>query len=362
MNMQASLSSLLCSLSATFRRVVIVHEPLTSFASHAAALLPNGCVSTCFKLSLSFHWDEKQNSDKPRPSQAVLDMILTPFEDICTQNFLDFVKQQETDTAVEAGILLNTCRLIDGEFIDLFAREPEFQQEKIFAIGPTFPVVAAKAAGDPRHWCMEWLDQQPLASVVYVSFGTMSSISDKQIEQLAIGLKDSRQRFIWVLRDADTGDIFAAVGDKNQRKLPLGFEETIEGVGIVVRDWVPQLDILAHPSTSSFMSHCGWNSCMESFTMGVPIIAWSMHSDQPRNALMVTDYLKVGVMVREWAQREETVQAAQIEQSIRRLMVQLEGQEIRRRSKSLSEGIRQAVEEGGSSREDFKSFLAYVTR
>ncbi|RVX09693.1 Zeatin O-xylosyltransferase [Vitis vinifera] len=43
------------------------------------------------------------------------------------------------------------------------------------------------------------------------------------------------------------------------------------GLGMVVRDWAPPLEILGHVSTGGFMSHCGWNSCMESITMGVPI-------------------------------------------------------------------------------------------
>jgi len=364
-HMKVPLSSLLFSLSATFRRVVIVHEPLTSFASHAAAMLPNIesfrflCVPAYFNLSYSLLWNDKHIADGPRPSKAVLDMILAPFEDECTEEFFNFAKQQDTDTTIEAGWLINTCRLIEGEFIDLLA---QYQNKKLFAIGPTFPVSTVKATDGQPHHCVEWLDKQPLASVIYVSFGTLSTISDEQIEQLAIGLKHSGQRFLWVLRDADRGNIFAAEDDGNRRKLPLGFEETTEGVGIVVTDWVPQLEILSHPSTGSFMSHCGWNSCMESFTMGVPIIAWPMHSDQPRNALVVTEYLKVGVLVREWAQRAATVQAEQIEESIRRVMVLDEGQEIRRRIKTLSEGIRQSVMEGGSSREELNSFIAHITR
>lgn len=51
----------------------------------------------------------------------------------------------------------------------------------------------------------------------------------------------------------------------------------MEGAGIVIRDCVPQLEILGHQSTGGFMNHSGWNSCMESISMGVPIAAWPMH-------------------------------------------------------------------------------------
>ncbi|KAL2941172.1 Zeatin O-glucosyltransferase [Bienertia sinuspersici] len=76
-------------------------------------------------------------------------------------------------------------------------------------------------------------------------------------------------------------------GKLGEPQLPQEYEEKIKHKGIVVRDWAPQIEILAHESIGGFMSHCGWNSCIESLSMGVPIVAWSMHSDQLRNALLV---------------------------------------------------------------------------
>ena len=46
--------------------------------------------------------------------------------------------------------------------------------------------------------------------------------------------------------------------------------------GLLVRGWAPQLSILAHASTGAFLSHCGWNSVLESVTHGVPIIGWPL--------------------------------------------------------------------------------------
>ncbi|CAN4106911.1 unnamed protein product [Withania somnifera] len=87
-----------------------------------------------------------------------------------------------------------------------------------------------------------------------------------------MGLEQCKQRFIWVLRDDDRGDIFT--GETRILELPEGFEERVKGVGLVVREWEPQPEILAHSSTGGFMSHCGWNFCIECITMGVPIAAW----------------------------------------------------------------------------------------
>lgn len=41
--------------------------------------------------------------------------------------------------------------------------------------------------------------------------------------------------------------------------------------GLLVRNWAPQLEILAHKSTGAFLSHCGWNSVLESLSQGIPI-------------------------------------------------------------------------------------------
>ena len=71
---------------------------------------------------------------------------------------------------------------------------------------------------------MEWLNKQEPKSVLYVSFGTTTFVEEEQIRELAIGLEKSGAKFIWVLRDADKGDIFDEVGVR-RLQLPLGFEE-----------------------------------------------------------------------------------------------------------------------------------------
>lgn len=131
---------------------------------------------------------------------------------------------------------------------------------------------------------------------------------------------------------------------------------------MVVRDWAPQPQILAHASTGGFMSHCGWNSCLESITMGVPIAAWPMHSDQPMNTALVTDILKISVVVREWKQRSEIVKASTIENVLKRLMASSEGDEIRKRAEELSATVRRAAQPGGASRLELDSFIAHITR
>ncbi|XP_028125772.1 zeatin O-glucosyltransferase-like [Camellia sinensis] len=156
-----------------------------------------------------------------------------------------------------------------------------------------------------QHKCLEWLDKQAPNSVLCVSFGLTTSMTDEQIEELAIGLEQSEQKFIWVFRHADEGSIFSE--DVKRGELPEGYEKRMKEARMVVRDWAPQLQILGHPSTGGFMSHCGWNSCLDSISMGVPIATWPMNFDQPINAFLVTNILKVSIPVNQWAQQKELV-------------------------------------------------------
>lgn len=196
---------------------------------------------------------------------------------------------------------------------------------------------------------------------MYVSFGTTTTMEEKQIKEIAIGLARSHQKFIWVIRDADKGDIFEDDNVKKS-KLPEGYKDLIGDRGLVIRDWAPQVEILSHRATGGFMTHCGWNSCMESMTMGVPVAAWPMHSDQPWNTVLMTVVLRVGVVVKEWERGEEVVAASTVEEATRRLIVSEEGAEIRRNAERLGEAVRRSVEDGGVSRQELEAFVAHITR
>ncbi|KAJ8564812.1 hypothetical protein K7X08_001272 [Anisodus acutangulus] len=260
---------------------------------------------------------------------------------------------------IRAGDLYNSKKVLEGTSLDLMAEYASTQNKKQWAIGPILPTKLDNVS-NKRNKCLDWLDNQPPRSVLYVSFGSSTTFSDKEIMELAMGLERSKQKFVWVLRDADRGDIFT--GEARRFELPEGFEERVKRIGLVVREWAPKLEILAHSSTGGFISHCGWNSCTESITMGVPIAAWPMHSEQPINAFFVTEMLKIGLIVREWEKREELVNASTIENFVRKLMVSEEGDEIRKRAEELGAAVRQSTEKGGASQLELDSFIAHITR
>ncbi|KAK6151309.1 hypothetical protein DH2020_013944 [Rehmannia glutinosa] len=273
--------------------------------------------------------------------------------------FAEFRALQRGSRKFFCGDIYNSSRIIEDVYLNLLSTG----SEKKWAVGPFNPVVINPddQSGLSRHKCLDWLDKQGLNSVIYISFGTTSSFSDEQIKEIAIGLEKSNQKFIWVLREADKGDIFT--GSENRKfELPDGFEERVKERGLIVRDWAPQLEILAHFSTGGFLSHCGWNSCMESISMGVPMATWPMHSDQPTNAVLVTKVLRIGVEVRDWACREDVVPSGVVENSVKKLMALEEGDEMRRRAKELGDGVKSSLMEGGISRKEMDSFIAHITR
>ncbi|KAL2924133.1 Zeatin O-xylosyltransferase, partial [Bienertia sinuspersici] len=117
-----------------------------------------------------------------------------------------------------------------------------------FAIGPLHPIVH-DTGFESKHQCLEWLNKQEKGSVIYVSFGSITSLTDDQINELANGLDRCGKKFIWVLRNADPNDVVKQDDNKKlEPQLPQGYEEKVENKGIVIRDWAPQLDILAHES------------------------------------------------------------------------------------------------------------------
>ncbi|KAF3619365.1 putative zeatin O-glucosyltransferase-like [Capsicum annuum] len=258
---------------------------------------------------------------------------LPSLEGSLPDEFRDFRALQGPYMDIRSGDIHNTSKVIEGEFLDLLVQAESKQQ---WEIGPILPTKLDHVS-NRNNICLKWLNKQPPRSVIYIYFGRTTTFSDSEIMELAVGLEQSKLKFIWVLREVDRRDIFT--GEARRFELLEGFEERIKEAGLVVREWAPQPEILAHSSTGRFISHCGWNSCIESITMGVPISAWPMHADQPRNSFLVMKVLKIGLLVREWEKREELVSSSSIENVVRKLMASEEGDAIRKRAEELGEVV-----------------------
>jgi hypothetical protein len=135
---------------------------------------------------------------------------------------------------------------------------------------------------------LRWLDRQARRSVLYVSFGSIAIMSAVQFEELALGLEESRSPILWVIRP----DLMASAG--GQAAFPDGFlQRTKEQIFVV--EWAPQLQVLAHAAVGGFLSHCGWNSTLESLSAGVPILGWPYFADQMLNNRLLVDSWGLGL-------------------------------------------------------------------
>ncbi|XP_047952356.1 zeatin O-glucosyltransferase-like [Salvia hispanica] len=353
-SMVGPLGDLMRSLALEHRRVIVIHDPLIASVVKDVANIPNAesyafiCLSAYCQVKFI---TEMMGITCPIPRLREL----PPVSATISEELYSFIGLQDEGMALRSGDIINTCRSVEGPFLEILESKEIAGGLKSWAIGPLIPEKPSKS--ESHNQIFMWLDKQGPRSVIFVSFGTTTTLTDHEVQVIAEGLERSGQKFIWVLREADTANVF----DREARRveLPEGFEERVKERGVVVREWAPQPEILAHPSTGGFMSHCGWNSCNESIKMGVPIAAWPMHSDQPTNAVFITEVLKVGLPVRRWG---EVVTVEMVEDAVRRLIESEEGGEARKKAEELAAVVRGATEEGGASRLELDAFIAHITR
>ncbi|KAK7860157.1 linamarin synthase 1 [Quercus suber] len=97
-------------------------------------------------------------------------------------------------------------------------------------------------------------------------------MTDQHFNEFAWGLANSKHSFLWVVRpDVVMGD---------STILPEEFFEETKDRGLLA-SCCPQDKVLAHPSV--FLTHCDWNSTLETVFAGVPIISWPFYAKQQRN-------------------------------------------------------------------------------
>ncbi|KAL5542746.1 hypothetical protein UlMin_010456 [Ulmus minor] len=191
---------------------------------------------------------------------------------------------------------------------------------------------------------IEWLNLKPKGSVVYVSFGSFSGLSKPQTEELAKGLLGFGRPFLWVIREKEN----VAEDEK------LSCREELEKLGMIV-PWCSQADILSNSSLACFVTHCGWNSSLESLASGVPLVVFPQRSDQFTNAKMIADVWKTGVRVK--ANKDGVPEGEEVKRCLELVTGEgEEGREIRRNAEKWKILSREAAK-GGSSDRNFKSFV-----
>ena len=172
-----------------------------------------------------------------------------------------------------------------------------------FAVGPLHKLMSSKGDGaetsllNQDRGCIEWLDTQALGSVLYVSFGSVVHVTRDELAEMAWGLANSGKPFL--------------CGD-------------------------------------------GRNSTLESIYEGVPMLSRPIFGDQLPTGRYVQDTWKIGILLEGVLEREE------VEKTIKRLLGEDEGVEIRGRAKVLKEKMRMSLESSGSSQQAVDKLINHI--
>ncbi|KAJ3684896.1 hypothetical protein LUZ61_014060 [Rhynchospora tenuis] len=262
------------------------------------------------------------------------------------------------------GILVNSFESLEARAVTALKDGvclPGRKMTPVYCIGPLVQKDKGKEI-EERHKCLTWLDSQPKGSVIFLCFGSAVALLIDQIKQIAFGLERSSQRFLWVLRCTnDENKMFEPQPDPDLNSvLPDGFLDRNKNRGMVINSWAPQVDVLNHASIGGFVSHCGWNSTLEAIVAGVPIICWPIFAEQGINKVLLTEEIKVGVVMKGYDQ--EFVQAEELEEKVRWLMASEGGRVLRERMLAVKEKAREAMAEDGLSAKAFTEFLRDLPR
>ncbi|KAI3470552.1 hypothetical protein Pfo_027215 [Paulownia fortunei] len=319
------------NLVKTLQPDLLIHDILQPWAGAVASLhkIPAVTFFTSGATAFSYFCHLGMHPGVKFPFPAIQ---LTNFELSMARGNMESYQSEEKDPDGEAFwrnhgiILVNSSREIEGKHMDYLS---EMINKKIIPIGAF--VQDPNIGGDDDTELMEWLGQKDEFSSVFVSFGSEYYLEKEEIEEIANGLELSNVNFIWIIRFPKGEEM------KVEEALPKGFLERVGERGRVVEKWAPQAKILSHPSIGGFVSHCGWNSLMESIDFGVPIIAMPMHLDQPINAKLVVE-LGVGVEV----QRDDNrrLQREEIAKVIKDVVLGKTGEKLRKNVGEQRESIR----------------------
>ncbi|KAG4969651.1 hypothetical protein JHK85_036072 [Glycine max] len=237
----------------------------------------------------------------------------------------DFLGSEARNTLRSSSIIINTFQDLDGEAIDVL----RIKNPNIYNIGPLHLIdrhflekeKGFKASGSSL-WkndskCLAWLDKWEPNSVIYVNYGSITVMTEHHLKEFAWGLANSKQHFLWIIRpDVVMGESIS---------LPQEFFDAIKDRGYIT-SWCVQEKVLSHPSVGAFLTHCGWNSTLESISTGVPMICWPFFAEQQTNCKYACTTWGIGMEINHDVRREE------IAKLVKEMMMGEKGMEMKQKS------------------------------
>ncbi|KAF2293822.1 hypothetical protein GH714_005021 [Hevea brasiliensis] len=233
------------------------------------------------------------DSPSPRLGGFVLDLFCAPMIDVANDfdvpSYIYF-----TSSAAFLGLMLYLQKIHDEEKFDPIEFKNSDAELPVPSLVNPFPARVMPYAM-LRRVAFSYIRE----CKKFLCFGSMGSFSEDQVKEIACALEHSGCRFLWALRRPPLPGKLASPSDYEdpQEVLPEGFLDRTAGIGKVI-GWAPQVAILAHQAVGGFVSHCGWNSVLESIWFGVPIAAWPIYSEQQLNAFEMVFELGLAVEIK----------------------------------------------------------------
>lgn len=369
-----NLSALISTLSATQNRKFscIINNPFVPWVADVALEHGIPCamlwIQPCALFSLYYRFHRGLN-EFPTLTDDDAPVLIPGLPLLATHDLPSFILPSNPLTSITkllSELFENTDKLtwvLGNSFYELEKDAIDSMKEiqPFMPIGPLVPsLILGKEDQEGsgfQMWkveesCTEWLDKQLPSSVVYISFGSYIVLSSKQLENIAMGLMASKRPFLWVVKPPDV------VSGEGQGKLSSELLKEVEGQGGMVVQWCPQARVLAHDSVGCFVTHCGWNSALESVCCGVPVVAFPQWTDQPTNAKLLVDLFEMGVRVRTGG--DGLVSAEEVERCVEEVTRGPKAAEMKKRALEWKEAARAAVKDGGSSDRNLQAFVDEV--
>ncbi|KAF7840817.1 scopoletin glucosyltransferase-like [Senna tora] len=261
-------------------------------------------------------------------------------------------EESNSNNNVESyGVVVNSFCELEEDYVYYYRN---VLGKKAWHIGP-LSLYKANRGKEEEHECLKWLDTKKPNSVIYICFGTLSTIPESQLSEISMALEASNQQFIWVVKESKKEE-----EEEKEKWVLSGFEKRTQGKGLIIRGWAPQVQILEHEAVGAFVTHCGWNSILEAVSAGVPMITWPEYAEQFYNEKLLTQVLRIGVPVgvKKWTRfQRDDIKWDAIEKLVKRIMEGEEAEGMRNRAKVLAHKARVAVQKDGSSYSDFNALI-----
>ncbi len=265
---------------------------------------------------------------------------------------LNFVIESAKRAPKASSIIVHTFDALEQEVLDALSTS---MFPRVYAIGPLQPLLNY-LPNDPLEsigyslWkeeseCLHWLSSKAPNSVLYVNFGSITVITPQQLVEFGWGLANSKQLFLWIIRP----DL--VVGESGI--LPPEFESETKERGLIA-SWCPQEEVLNHHSVGGFLTHCGWNSTIESLCAGVPMLCWPFLADQQTNCKYICNEWGIGMEIKNDVKREE------VEKIVRELMEGEKGKKMKKKAMEWKKLAEEATEPLGSSSINLNNFVSDV--